>query len=80
MESSTSGRFRSIAEKEKEKSCAKKEKEPGRRLDSKLLELTQAAGNMETELTLVGLKNVDSKEYTQLRYAAKGKLRVRFVD
>lgn len=35
---------------------------------------------METELTLVGLKNVDSKEYTQLRYAAKGKLRVRFVD
>lgn len=45
-----------------------------------LLELTQAAGNMETELTLVGLKNVDSKEYAQLRYAAKGKLRVRFVD
>ncbi len=47
---------------------------------AELLEITQVAGNMETELTLAGLKNVDSKEYAQLRYAAKGKLRIKFLD
>lgn len=46
---------------------------------AELLELAQTAGNMETELILVGLQNVNIKEYAQLRYAANGKLRVRFV-